>query len=225
MKLEPYWSVADIYNLMRNGIFMFQYRHDFFNRYLKRTQDLALSVRLTDTPRVCLKSMLYCREENSLIGFENDLSDDQDKSFDQVLMDLKQDELGQREKVSIKQIIDRSKLLLRKYVDKYDPGIELDRIRKSEQKDSVDGLSSCLAVTWMALYTCKAFWPLNTQLVSYCLLVAREIKSRGRLLKILTGEGKSCVIAMVAATYALLGRTVDIVTSSPVLSQRDAEEW
>ena len=30
---------------------------------------------------------------------------------------------------------------------------------------------------------------------------------------------------MVAATYALLGRTVDIATSSPVLSQRDAEEW
>ena len=49
--------------------------------------------------------------------------------------------------------------------------------------------------------------------------------NKGRLLEILTGEGKSCVIAMVAATYALLGRTVDIVTSSPVLSQRDAEEW
>ena len=47
----------------------------------------------------------------------------------------------------------------------------------------------------------------------------------GRLLEILTGEGKSCVIAMVAATYALQGRTVDIVTSSPVLSQRDADEW
>ena len=29
---------------------------------------------------------------------------------------------------------------------------------------------------------------------------------------------------MVAATYALMGRTVDIVTSSPVLSQRDAEQ-
>ena len=44
-------------------------------------------------------------------------------------------------------------------------------------------------------------------------------------MEILTGEGKSCVIAMVAATYALQERTVDIVTSSPVLSQRDAEEW
>ena len=61
-------------------------------------------------------------------------------------------------------------------------------------------LSSCLAVTSMALYTCKKYWPLNTQLVSYCLLVDRKVKYKGRLLEILTGEGKSCVIAMVAAT-------------------------
>ena len=66
---------------------------------------------------------------------------------------------------------------------------------------------------------------MNTQLVSYCLLVAQRTNEKGRLLEILTGEGKSCVIAMVAATYALQGRTVDIVTSSPVLSQRDADEW
>ena len=30
---------------------------------------------------------------------------------------------------------------------------------------------------------------------------------------------------MVAGTYALLGSNVDITTSSPVLSERDAEEW
>ena len=104
-------------------------------------------------------------------------------------------------------------------------GRELDRIHKSKQKYGVDVLSSCLAVTSMALYTCKGFWPLNTQLVSYCLLVIQKTNKKGRLLEILTGEGKSCVIAMVAATYAFLGRTVDIVTSSPVLSKRDDEAW
>ena len=151
--------------------------------------------------------------------------EEKEKSLDQVLRELKQDEVGQEEKDSMKQIIDRSKQILEKYKDKYDLGIEIDWIRKSEQKDSVDVLSSCLAVTSMALYTCKAFWPLNTQHVSYCLMVFRRTENRGRLLEILTGEGKSCVIAMVAATYALLGKTVDIVTSSPALSQRDTEEW
>ena len=56
------------------------------------------------------------------------------------------------------------------------------------------------------------------------MLVSQSTNVKGRLLENLTGEGKSCVIAMVAAAYALLGRTVDIVTSSPVLSQRNAEE-
>ena len=153
------------------------------------------------------------------------MQEDKDKSLDQVLMELKHGELGKEEKDSMRRIIDGSKIILGKYENEYNPELELDRIRKSDQKDSVDVLSSCLAVTSMALYACKEFWPLNTQIVSYCLLVAREIKNRGRLLEILTGEGKSCVIAMVAATFALLGRTVDIVTSSPVLSQRDAEEW
>ena len=104
--------------------------------------------------------------------------------------------------------------------------LALDRIHKSEKKyNNVDVLSSCLSVTSMALHSSKNCWPLNTQLVSYCLLVAQRTNKKGRLLEILTGEGKSCVIAMVAAAYALQGRTVDIVTSSPVLSQRDAEEW
>ena len=102
---------------------------------------------------------------------------------------------------------------------------ELERIHHSEQKDGIEVLSSCLAVTSIALYICKGFWASNTQLVSYSLLIARGRKEKGRLLEISTGEGKSCVIARVAATYALLVRAVDIVTSSPVLSQRDAEEW
>ncbi|KAJ8366815.1 hypothetical protein AAFF_G00341980 [Aldrovandia affinis] len=40
-----------------------------------------------------------------------------------------------------------------------------------------------------------------------------------------TGEGKSCVIAMFAVLRALRGEKVDVVSSSSVLCQRDAEEW
>ena len=153
-----------------------------------------------------------------------------EKSVDKVLHELKECEIGQAGKETIQQIISNSQAMLKKYeyfriFRKYLLRRELDGIRKSGQKYGVDVLSSCLAVTSMALYICKRFRPLNTQLVSYCLLIIQRTKDNGRLLEILTGEGKSCVIAMVAATYALLGRTVDIVTSSPVLSQRDAEEW
>ena len=156
-----------------------------------------------------------------------------DKSLDQVLEELKEEEVGQGKHVMETMI--KSSLSQRdKYKDDFKSGIEqlLERIRNSDHEDDIDVLSSCLSVVSMALYICKGYWPLNTQLVSYCLLVVRKeedkkrlTNEKGRLLEILTGEGKSGVIAMVAATYALLGRTVDVVTSSPELSLRDAGEW
>ena len=163
---------------------------------------------------------------------ENEIGQEEkeaEKSVDQVLSKLK------KEKDTIQQIITNSQTIFKNYnVCKY-PGIikrELDRIhrpevseKESDQKYDEKMLSSCLAITSMALYLCKGFRPLSTQLVSYCLLVTQRTNKKGRLLEMLTGEGKSCVIAMVAATHALLGRTVDIVTSSPVLSQRDADDW
>ena len=224
MKLEPYWTVADIYNLIRNGILTFQYRQAYFHRYLMKIRNFAihptLNIRLANKSLVCLNQVLESRDEDIWKCFDNEIvAEEQEKSLEQVLMELKDEEVGQEEKHSVKQIIERSKIIQDHFTE---PNIarELDRI-----KNGVDVLSSCLAATSMSLFTCKQFWPSNTQLVSYCLLVARRTKTKGRLLEILTGEGKSCVIAMVAATYALLGRTVDIVTSSPVLSQRDADEW
>ncbi|KAI4905675.1 hypothetical protein NFI96_008294 [Prochilodus magdalenae] len=56
------------------------------------------------------------------------------------------------------------------------------------------------------------------------LLPASETHT-GRLLEMGTGEGKSCVLAMLAAVHAIRGVKVDLVTSSPVLACRDLEEW
>ena len=232
LKLESSWPVRDIYNFMRNGILMFQYRQEYFHRYLIRIRNFAVDpsmiVPLRDIAAfVCSKRVLYVRDDHKAdADFEKACKEEKDKSLDQIFKELDKDEVGQDEQDSIKQIVDESKIILEEYKDTLSRGIERESnwIRNSTAKNGFDVLSSCLAVTSMALFTCKKFWPSNTQLVSYCLLVARKMKNRGRLLEILTGEGKSCIIAMVAATYALLGRTVDIVTSSPVLSQRDAEK-
>jgi hypothetical protein len=50
-------------------------------------------------------------------------------------------------------------------------------------------------------------------------------KECGRLLQVKSGEGKSCILAMAAATLALMGRQVDVVTSSPVLAKRDCDMY
>ena len=68
----------------------------------------------------------------------------------------------------------------------------------------------------------------NRQLVSYCLLVDSIIEENEHstkkedLLVILTTANCSVVNASVAATFALLGRTVDIVTHSPF---EKFDEW
>ena len=235
LKLESKWNVADIYNLMKNGLLVFRGEHKKFHRYLMIIRNFALYPSLNISPTKKkkpdkLKDILCSHDENTWRCLDEVVSVQEiEKSVDQVLIELKEDEIGQAEKDIIQQIIANSRTMLNKYNDvrEYPDIIEskLDWIRKSEQKYDVGVLSSCLAVTSMALQICKGFWPSNTQLVSYCLLIIQRTNMKGRLLEILTGEGKSCAIAMVAATYALLGRTVDIVTSSPVLSQRDAEEW
>ena len=49
-------------------------------------------------------------------------------------------------------------------------------------------------------------------------------KSKGIFLQINTGEGKSLIIQFFAAYLALQGKKVDIITSSSVLADRDAED-
>ena len=232
LKSGSKWKVADVYNIMKDGILMFQYRQEYFPMYLNKILHFAVTPNLhTLTAKngssAQIRSIIYCRDENSLrcLNYEA-YGGENDKSLEQVLSEMKDGEIGEAEKDSIRNIVRMSRSKLSKYTNDYGQGIllEIKHIRNSEH-DEEEVLSSCLAVTSIAFNICKGVWPWNTQLVSYGLVVARRTKKKGRLLEILTGEGKSCVIAMVAATYALLGKTVDIVTCSPVLSQRDAEEW
>lgn len=72
----------------------------------------------------------------------------------------------------------------------------------------------------------EGYEPRTTQLVALIvLLVSKTKRLNGCLLEISTGEGKTCIIAMLAAIFALQGKHVDIMTSSPVLAIRDSEEW
>lgn len=64
--------------------------------------------------------------------------------------------------------------------------------------------------------------PRLTQMVSWCIMV---LSGSSQLIQVGTGEGKSCIVAMFAAYCALTGKNVDIISSSPVLAERDATEW
>ena len=63
--------------------------------------------------------------------------------------------------------------------------------------------------------------PRDAQMLSVLLSLQGD---KGRLLEVSTGEGKTLIVAMLAILKAMSGKTVDIVTSSTVLAQRDAEK-
>lgn len=73
-----------------------------------------------------------------------------------------------------------------------------------------------------AVYDSKGWKPRLTQMVSWCIMA---LSDSSQLIQVGTGEGKSCIVAMFAAYLALNGQNVDIISSSPVLAERDAKEW
>ena len=65
--------------------------------------------------------------------------------------------------------------------------------------------------------------PRNTQIISLLLFILKE-RNEGIIEQIFTGEGKSLIIAFLATIKAFLGKKVDILTSSPILAERDAKK-
>ena len=62
-----------------------------------------------------------------------------------------------------------------------------------------------------------------TQLISLYILITKK-KNLGRIIQVLTGEGKTCIIIGLAIYHVLKNHKVDIVTSNGVLAKRDSTD-
>jgi ankyrin repeat protein len=89
------------------------------------------------------------------------------------------------------------------------------RLVKSQQIPVTQ--NELLAVVKRAVALHHGFAPRTTQLLSVLTLLSTPEKM-GRLAQINTGEGKSLIVAMLAAVHALKGQKVDVVTTSAELS-------
>jgi galactitol-specific phosphotransferase system IIB component len=67
--------------------------------------------------------------------------------------------------------------------------------------------------------------PYPVQLISILVLLSYPKEMKGRLAQIRTGEGKSLIIAILAAYHALQKKTVDIITSTSPLAIRDQKKY
>ncbi|EAS05901.2 helicase carboxy-terminal domain protein (macronuclear) [Tetrahymena thermophila SB210] len=84
-------------------------------------------------------------------------------------------------------------------------------------------LIEVLAVIKRANFLETGFNMTDSQILS-CLVVLFATQGQGRLLQVATGEGKSTIVSVLAIINGLKGKKVDIITSSPVLAERDAKE-
>ncbi|CAF4871145.1 unnamed protein product, partial [Rotaria sp. Silwood1] len=80
-----------------------------------------------------------------------------------------------------------------------------------------------IAVIKRAIFLDSNFEPRPIQILAILILLDRKDQG-GRLLQILTGEGKSTVVSILAVIKALQNQHVDIITSSITLAKRDAHE-
>lgn len=92
---------------------------------------------------------------------------------------------------------------------------------KSKTDFKYDPFIVRLALIRQAIFKSEGYLPFNTQvLVAIALL---RFRGKGRLAQVNTGEGKSVIVAMIAAYHSLTGNLVDIVTTSDSLAIRDAQ--
>ncbi|CAF4050160.1 unnamed protein product, partial [Adineta steineri] len=94
--------------------------------------------------------------------------------------------------------------------------------RRSDSS-SESTLFEIIAVMKRAVYLDSNFEPRPIQILAILILLDTT-DQRGRILQILTGEGKSTVVSILAAIKALQNQHVDIITSSITLAKRDAQE-
>lgn len=101
------------------------------------------------------------------------------------------------------------------------------------KKPTARHIGELIAYVREGVYRIKQKRPFRIQcmcLAAFLIPICNPKKSsksalKGRLAQVATGEGKSIIVAMTSATFALLGQTVDVITSSRPLAIRDALEF
>lgn len=196
--------------------------------HLTRTHDLSFA----DTAKAMNASQCSVILQNLNVTTEGATL----KSLNEVLSELEETELVKPEILEqVKKIVTEvcDTILNTQHFNITNPEersryLTIDALTKAQnalKSGNLDDIVVAIVTISCAIREDKGYTPRVTQLVSLTILLLSDKKSTSHLLEVMTGEGKSCIIAMFAAALATQDKHVDIITSSPILAYRDAVEW
>ncbi|MGL5626759.1 MAG: hypothetical protein ACRDDW_04490 [Candidatus Rhabdochlamydia sp.] len=99
------------------------------------------------------------------------------------------------------------------------------RKRYATGSHSTEDLLLLLSIGREAMGAKYGIYPYNTQILTVLGLLAYPAECKGSIAQVYTGEGKSTITTLLAFIHACQGRTVDIISSSRYLAQRDAKKY
>lgn len=220
------WSPADALNLLHA---LTEYHHDNSCISIKKILHLLLTYQVSskwkDEKNQSILELACLLQTKNLIQYiERTLMDEKGRTTQSLLDEIQQTrDVDEQTLKKIHEIVTHVNELIQS--GRIKGFQDARRARSLSHSTDTKDLQELLALLCHAVYvhnTEKKWWPRATQMISWCLLA---LSDSGKLLEMHTGEGKSCVIAMFAALRVLRGETVEIVSSSSVLCQRDAREW
>ena len=192
---------------------------------------LTLFLHMVCTHRISTsRATIAMKSRDRINKLQYFIANEEDKTLTAVIEEMRHNGAQEHNLKQVKQVVEYVSFALQacnntdvsnqiKLCMKTMKEIDFNNINVAEFGQSLIGL--CLGVKKEIGYL-----PRVTQLVSLVmLLMSRTSELNGCLLEISTGEGKSCIIAMLAVILALRGNNVDVVTSSPLLARRDVKEW
>ena len=95
--------------------------------------------------------------------------------------------------------------------------------KEVRKKPNSFGNAEAIAVIKRANFLITGHTLTDTQILCSLIALKSDGKVKGKLLEMATGEGKSTIVCILAIINGMLNKQVHVITSSPVLAERDAK--
>ncbi|XP_016116706.1 protein translocase subunit SecA-like, partial [Sinocyclocheilus grahami] len=195
-----HWAKDDVVKLFKALVKEFNGRNEDFHTWMMRI------LHQVEIHKIQMSDLTLQNDDKIVAKINETVNNTKEKTLDEILEEIrKQADIDEEMMARVKDIVSSVSECLSASTAPHLQGIKesLFKLCKSAEKT----IGHKLRVT---------------QMVSWCILV---LSKSSRLVQVGTGEGKSCIVAMFAAYQAMMGNTPDIISSSPVLAERDAKEW